>query len=237
MQGLFLFYKSTVGKKIVMAVMGLVLLLFVLGHMAGNLKMFMGFDAVRHIYFVDHYAELLRTIGEDFLGHRTVLWMVRIVLVVCALLHIVLSLQLSWLNRKARPLGYMNQDYQSANLASRTMLYGGLFLGLFIVFHILHFTTGELHSYGFEPGKVYSNVYSAFIHGPLVLVYLAAMLFIALHLYHGAWSLFQTLGVDTPSLNRPLRIIAALLSVGLFIGFSVVPVCVYFGVVSAPMQV
>ena len=227
------FYGSTIGKKIAMAVSGLVLVLFALGHMVGNLKLFLGMDA-SGVYMIDHYAHVLRTMGSDFMGPGTALWIVRLVLLGCVLLHAVSGVQLWLLNRAARPQGYNAQDFRSATMASRTMFYGGLFLALFIVFHILHFTTGQAHAYGFIEGRVYHNVYAAFVHGYLVLIYVAAMFFLALHLFHGTWSLFQTLGIDTPLLNTALRNAARVIAVLLFIGFSSVPVAIYTGALPAP---
>ena len=235
MQVLVRFYRSTVGKKVLMALSGMVLLLFVIGHMAGNLKLFLGVDPASRVYRIDHYAELLRTMGADFLGRATVLWIVRVVLLGSVILHAVTGTQLWLLNRRARPVGYEDQDYRSAGISSLTMFYGGAFLALFIVFHVLHFTLGDVAAYGYEPGRVYSNLYYSFLHGYLVLIYVIAMLCLGLHLFHGGWSLFQTLGLDTPKLNSGTRTLAKAIALLLFVGFSAVPVCIYFGLVPPPV--
>lgn len=230
------FYGSTIGKKITMAVTGLVLIGFVVGHMAGNLKIFAGADPASGIYKIDHYGEFLREIGSNMLGHAGFLWIVRVVLLVCVALHALSGIQLARLNRVAKPAGYKVTSYRSANAASRTMLYGGLFLIVFITFHILHLTTGSVHYRGFVEGKVYSNVFSAFQSPVLVGFYVLSMALLGLHLYHGTWSCFQTLGVDTPRWNRTIRTAAKFVAVALFLGFSAVPVSVAVGFLKAPQQ-
>lgn len=227
------FYGSTVGKKFVMAVTGLILVGFVVGHMAGNLKLFMGFDS-NGVAMLDHYAEMLREIGADFLGRENFLWIVRAALLGTVCLHFLTAFQLVQRNRAGRPQNYVNQRYQSSTLASLTMVIGGIVLLFFIVFHILHFTTGHLHTYGFEHGKVYANVYSAFQHGSLVAIYAIAMMALCLHLYHGTWSVFQTLGIDSKGWNCCLRSFAKALALVVAIGFVLVPFAIYFKFVPSP---
>jgi succinate dehydrogenase / fumarate reductase cytochrome b subunit len=229
------FYRSTVGKKIIMAVTGLVLIGFVVGHMAGNLKMFGGMDEAG-IYKMDRYAEFLRTMGADLFGRETLLWGARIVLLVCVGLHILMAFQLSAINRRARPISYKSQSYQSSTLASRGMMIGGIILLSFIVFHILHFTTGHLHFRGFEYGKVYANVWNGFQSPIIVGFYVLAMAALSFHTFHGAWSLFQTLGVDGPRLNPIIRGLAIVLSIVLFFGFVSVPLASSFHLISAPIR-
>lgn len=228
------FYKSTIGKKFLMAVTGLVFVGFVIAHMAGNLKIFMGVNPKTGSYWFDEYAVALREFGEHFLGHGTFLWIARAVLLGSILVHITMALQLSALNRKAKPVATHNPAYRSANAASRTMLYGGLFLIVFIVYHILHFTTGTVHTAGFVEGRVYANVFYGF-QNPLVSgFYVVSMIFLALHLYHGTWSLFQTMGVDTPAWNHGLRTAAKIVAVVVFAGFVSLPLSVTFGVLPPP---
>lgn len=230
------FYGSTIGKKITMALSGLVLIGFVVGHMAGNLKIFAGADPATGIYKIDHYGEFLREMGSDVFGHAGFLWIVRVVLLVCVVIHAFSGIQLARLNRVAKPKGYKVSSYRSANAASRTMLYGGLFLIVFITFHILHLTTGSVHFRGFVEGRVYSNVFTAFQSPLLVGFYVVSMALLGLHLYHGTWSCFQTLGVDAPRWNRTIRTAAKLVAVLLFLGFSAVPVSIATGVLKAPLQ-
>jgi len=172
--------------------------------------------------------------GSELLGHSGVLWLVRVVLIVCVILHAFSGIQLARLNRRAKPQGYKISSYRSANAASRTMLYGGLFLISFIIYHILHFTTGSVHFRGFSEGEIYANVFSAFQSYPIVGFYIVSMALLGLHLYHGTWSMFQTLGVDTPRWNRGMRTMAKIVAIGLFIGFSSVPLAVVSGLLAPP---
>jgi len=228
------FYISTVGKKITMAISGLVLVLFVVGHMAGNLKIFAGIDSSTGDYKIDDYGRFLRSMGSEMLGHSGVLWIVRVVLLGCLVAHAVSGIQLARLNRRAKPEGYKVSVFRSANAASRTMLYGGLFLLVFIVFHILHLTTGTVHTRGFVEGEVYANVYNAFTAPTLVAFYVVAMGLLAAHLYHGTWSMFQTLGVDTPQWNKGIRATAKVISIAMFVGFCSVPLAIVTGVLTPP---
>lgn len=228
------FYGSTLGKKMTMALTGLVLVGFVVGHMAGNLKIFAGFDTKTDDYKIDSYGRFLHEMGSELLGHSGVLWLVRVVLIVCVILHAFSGIQLARLNRRAKPQGYKISSYRSANAASRTMLYGGLFLIAFIIYHILHFTTGSVHFRGFSEGEIYANVFSAFQSYPIVGFYIVSMALLGLHLYHGTWSMFQTLGVDTPRWNSGMRTMAKIVAIGLFIGFSSVPLAVVSGLLAPP---
>ena len=229
------FYGSTVGKKIAMALTGLVLVGFALGHMSGNLKLFLGIDHSTGNYKIDDYGHFLRSIGAEMVGPSGVLWIVRVVLLFCVVLHAVSGIQLAKLNRRAKPVGYEKVAFASANAASRTMLYGGLFLVVFITFHILHFTTGQLHFNGFVEGAVYSNVWLGFQNKIVAGFYVVAMALLGLHLYHGTWSMFQTLGVDTPKWNCGIRFAAKAVAVLLFVGFAAVPLSVVVGVLPTPI--
>lgn len=229
------FTSSTVGKKIVMASTGMVLFLFAVGHMLGNLKMFAGIDPASGQYKLDLYAEMLRSLGAGFMGHETFLWIVRVFLLICLVLHVSAALQLAALNARAKPVNPQRQWFGSANPASRTMLYGGLFILCFVIFHILHFTTGHAHFKGFVHGAVYANVYKGFQSAPVATFYILAMACLALHLYHGAWSMFQTLGLDSPAWNKGLRRMAQLIAVTLFIGFSLVPLASSLKLVPPPL--
>jgi succinate dehydrogenase / fumarate reductase cytochrome b subunit len=223
------FYGSTVGKKVAMAVSGLVLVLFVIGHMAGNLKIFAGIDPTTGDYKIDDYGVFLRTMGAEMFGKEGVLWIVRIGLLAAVMIHAFSGIALARLNRRAKPQGYQVRSYRSANAASLTMLYGGLFLIVFITFHILHFTTGTLHFNGFVHGQVYANVYSAFHNLATAGFYVVAMALLGLHLYHGTWSMFQTLGIDAPRWNNGIR-------AAMFLGFSSVPIGIAVGALPAPVE-
>jgi succinate dehydrogenase / fumarate reductase, cytochrome b subunit len=226
-----LFWRSTVGKKVIMALTGSVLVSFVIGHMIGNLKMFATCEVHNSALSckIDKYAEFLRNFGSDLFGHGGFLWLVRIGLLISAVLHVICAIQLTLLNRKAKSQGYVNPQYSSSTIASRTMAYGGMLLSAFIIFHILHFTTGTLHFRDFIEGKVYDNVTNAFQSPLIVGFYLLAMCALGLHLYHGTWSMFQTLSIDSPSYNKIIRFSAKIIAILVFIGFISVPIAIFLG--------
>lgn len=209
------FYSTTVGKKLVMAVTGLILAVFVLGHMAGNLQIYQGPEKL------NHYAQLLRV-------SMPVLWTVRLILLVSVVLHIVAAVQVTLQNWRSRPQKYAVSAYQEADIASRTMIWGGLVVAAFVVYHLLHLTFGTAHG-DFKPGDVYHNVVSGF-QVPLVsLFYILANIFLALHLYHGMWSWFQTLGFSHPKYNRARRVFATVYAVVIAVGNISIPVSVLAG--------
>ncbi len=222
------FYQSTIGKKFVVAVTGVALFLFVLGHMAGNLKAFMGVGP-DGVHALDHYAEFLREIGADMLGQGTFLWLARGGLLLCLLLHVATIIQLRLRNRAAGGGKYAVPSKRGGSYSAYSMFLGGLIILVFIIFHLLHFTTGHLHFHGFEYGKVFQNVSNAFQHGGIVFIYLVGMLALGLHLYHGLWSLFQTLGLDNPDRNASLRGFAKGATVVIVIGFLSVPLSIFSG--------
>lgn len=222
-------YQSALGKKIVVALTGLFLIGFVVGHMAGNLKFFGSPDVATGQHPLDHYAHLLRTIGADFIGNYTFIWIFRILLLVALFAHVITVILLSKQNRMARGPAYSDPKYSSSTLASRYMFFGGLVILAFVIYHILHFTTGTLHFQGFVEGHVFNNVVSGFSLWYVTAFYVVAMICLGFHLYHGAWSMFQTLGVDNPHWNAKLRLLARLLAVIVFIGFVSVPLFAFFG--------
>lgn len=217
-------YRSTVGKKVLMAVSGIVLFGFVVAHMAGNLKMLQGPQAM------NGYAEFLREVGYPALPHYGALWLIRIVLLIALAVHVISAIQLYRISREARTRKYGKHEDQSFSFASRTMRWGGLILFLFIVYHILHFTTGQAHT-AFVPGDVYQNFVVAF-RIPLVFgVYLVAQAALCFHLYHGVWSVFQTLGLNHPRYNHLRRPFAAGFAWVVFLGFMLPPTLVLTGVI------
>src|SRR2546423_13220750 len=182
------FYRSTIGKKIIMALTGLIGVGFVIGHMAGNLQAFVGANKL------NAYGALLHgPLGE-------LLWLVRLALLVAVIFHVLMAYQLTMRARAARPLGYQQRTPQVSTWASRTMRWGGAFLLLFIILHILHFTTGQLdpaawHERLDAAGRrdVYGNLVASFHIWWVATFYVGAMIFLGLHLYHGAWSSVRTL--------------------------------------------
>jgi succinate dehydrogenase / fumarate reductase cytochrome b subunit len=209
------FWDSTVGKKIVMAATGLVMVLFVIGHMAGNLLAFAGPARI------NAYSAFIHGTGE-------LLWLVRIVLLTAVVLHIIAAYQLTRIEMAARPVGYARRDPQVSTVAARTIRWGGALLLVFIVFHLLHFTTGTLHP-DFVKGDVYGNLVVGFRVWPVALFYVLAMVALGLHLYHGTWSALRTLGVARPS-GRPLhRRAATVLAIVVAGGFAIIPLAVMLG--------
>jgi succinate dehydrogenase / fumarate reductase, cytochrome b subunit len=222
----FSLWGSTVGKKIAMAVSGVVLLGFVVGHMVGNLKVFQGREAF------NHYAEGLRTFGQPFFGDGQLLWIIRIVLLVALLVHVTAAFQLTRRARAARAVGYRKYDNDMAfSFASRTMVWGGVIILLFVIYHLLHLTTGDAHP-DFIHGDAYHNFVVGFSSVPVSLAYIAAMIPLGFHLYHGFWSMLQTLGVNNPTFNRFRRPTAATLAIIVVLGNISFPVAVLAGIVA-----
>ena len=192
-------YKSAVGKKAVMAASGIVLFGFVLVHMIGNLKLYEGVDEEGH-YFLNNYAGFLREVGTPALPTSGLLWILRVVLIVAVVLHIWAAWQLTLMNRAARPVGYDRRDLVQASYASRTMRWGGVIILLFVVFHLLDLTFGAANP-DFVEKDVYHNVVASFSRWPVALFYILANVALGFHLYHGLWSMFQSLGWNHPRFN------------------------------------
>lgn len=189
------FTRSTLAKKAIMAVTGLILFGFVLAHMVGNLKLYGGAEKL------NAYAVGLREMGAPVFGHEELLWLARAVLLVAVGLHIWSAWAVTRISQKARPQAYAVVSRQAATYASRTMRWGGVIVLAFIIFHLLHLTTGQAHP-DFNHGDVYHNVVVGF-QNPLVSgFYILAQVFLGLHLYHGLWSLCQSLGWSGPRFDR-----------------------------------
>jgi succinate dehydrogenase / fumarate reductase, cytochrome b subunit len=218
-------WDSSVGKKTVMAVSGLIMLLYLVVHMFGNLKIFFGPETF------NDYGHWLRTIGEPFMHYEWTLWVIRVVLVVAVVAHAVSAYQLSRRDIKARPNKYVHGRARSS-YATRTMRWGGVILALFIVWHILDITTGTVHSGGFQPGHPYQNVVDTFSTWWGDVIYIVAMLALGLHVRHGFWSAAQTLGLGSRTRDRVLKTSANVLAVILTAGFIAVPVGVMTGLVA-----
>ncbi len=208
---------SSVGLKIVMAVTGVILSGFVLGHMAGNLQIFQGQEAI------DAYAKFLRI-------EPAILWMVRLVLLASVGLHIWAYLVLTRRSQKARPQGYREKAYKETSYASASMRLTGPVLLAFIIYHILHMTTGTVHA-DFQETKVYHNLIVAFSSAPVAIIYLLAMGMLGFHLWHGVWSLFQTLGFSQPKRHSFGRWFATIFTLVVVLGFAAVPLAILTGAV------
>lgn len=214
------FFASTVGKKIVMAVSGLIMVGYVILHMAGNLQIFEG--AAR----LNTYSAFLHGPANE------ALWIIRVVLIVALIAHVVSAYQLTIIDRAARPVPYVKREMQVATVASRTMRIGGVLLLLFIVLHVLHFTTLTLQPAPLVEGDVYANVIASFRIWWVTLFYVVAMIALGFHLYHGAWSSVRTLGFERGRLDPFRRPVAMALAIIIWAGFTLVPVAVYFHLVS-----
>jgi succinate dehydrogenase / fumarate reductase cytochrome b subunit len=218
-------YRSSVGKKILMAVSGIVLFGFIVLHMAGNLKVLTGAESF------DAYAEFIREVGYPAIPHQGALWAMRIALLIAVFVHMTAAFQTWAQSRHARQVGYRKNDDLSFSYASRTMRWGGVIILLFIVYHLLHMTTGTVHP-DFVEGGVYHNFVVAFRSPVVLLAYVVAQAALGLHLYHGLWSATQTLGANHPRYNRMRRPAAAAIALVIFVGFLAPPVMVALGMIS-----
>jgi succinate dehydrogenase / fumarate reductase cytochrome b subunit len=224
MRRVITFYQSSVGKKIMMAVTGVILFAFVVAHLAGNLKLYQGADKF------DAYAEFLREVGAPVFGHEQVLWLVRIVLVVAVLVHVLAAVQLTRTSWSARPVAYRRAYREPSAYASRTMRWGGIIIFAFVTYHLMHLTFGSAHP-DFVAGSAYHNVVVGFQSAWVVVAYVLTMVFLGLHLFHGLWSALQTVGANHPRYNWWRRAVAAGVAVVITVGNISIPVSVLTGVV------
>jgi succinate dehydrogenase / fumarate reductase cytochrome b subunit len=220
-------WNTTIGKKIAMAATGIVLTGFVFAHMLGNLKIYKGEAAF------NAYALWLREVGAPLLGHEQALWIFRLVLLAAVALHMWAAWQLTRTGWAARTVKYDQRQYLEADYASRTMRWGGVLIGLFVAYHILHFTLGVV-GYGagqFSQVSVYRNVVAGFSLWYISAFYMAAMVVLALHLYHGVWSMLQTMGVIAAKGDVLYRVLSLLLALAIALGNISVPASVLLGIV------
>lgn len=219
-------HRTSLQLKIVMAVSGVIFVLYLVLHMLGNLKIFLGQGAL------DDYAAFLRTVGEPALPYSTLLWAVRVVLTVSLVLHVVSATILARRAAKARPVKYAATPKVPGSYAARTMRWGGVIIALFVVYHILDLTTGTLNPNGVG-GAVYDNVVTDFAPSRwyVTLFYTLAMIAVGLHLRHGIWSALQTLGRSTGSRQHAQQTVSTVFAALLTAGFLAVPFAVTFGLV------
>jgi succinate dehydrogenase / fumarate reductase cytochrome b subunit len=223
--GALAFWHTMIGKKLVMAVTGVVLIGFVIAHMVGNLKIYSGPSEI------NAYSRFLREVGSPELAYGQLLWAVRAILLICVALHVTAAVQLSRMSWAARPIDYRVKRDIKTTFAARMMRWGGVLLVAFIVFHLLHLTAGAV---GFRPGQfkdlsVYQNVMAAFGVWPIALIYVIAMGALCLHLYHGIWSMLQTLGWNNARNEDTLKTLSRGIAIIVFLGFSSVPISVLTG--------
>jgi succinate dehydrogenase / fumarate reductase, cytochrome b subunit len=212
------FYSTLVGKKVIMAASGAILFLFVVGHLLGNLQIFEGPEKL------NAYSAFLKKTGE-------ILWAVRLVLLAALVLHVVASVQVSLANRRARPVAYAVKKSIETSYAARTMIWSGPLIFLYVVYHLAMFTflvTGP----GYSPTDVYRNEVLAFRVPAISAVYVVAILFLGLHLYHGIWSMLHTLGASNPRYRVLRRTVAPAVAIAITAGYIAIPVAVLAGLVS-----
>jgi succinate dehydrogenase cytochrome b subunit len=217
---LIAFYRSAVVKKWLMAVSGIILLAYVLAHMVGNLKVFIDKHAI------NTYAEWLRNLGEPALPRTVVLWGLRTIIIAALFIHILSAYQLTRMNHKARPVKYQSpRDYAAANFASRTMRWTGIIVGLFLIFHLLDVTWGQANPH-FVRGDPYDNLIESFHRVPVAIVYILANIALGIHIFHGAWSMFQSLGWNNPRFNKWRRYFAISFAGVITAGYVTMPLLI-----------
>jgi succinate dehydrogenase / fumarate reductase cytochrome b subunit len=226
-------YSTAVGKKYVMAVTGIIGIGFVVVHMIGNLKVYIGVvtEGDELMYDLDVYGEFLRELLVPIFPHTVFLWILRLVLIGAVLLHIHAAYSLTVMNRHARPVKYQSpRDYQVADFASRTMRWTGIIVALFIVFHLADLTWGWANP-DFVRGAVYRNLDASLSRIPVAIFYILANLALGIHLYHGTWSLFQSLGLSSPRFNSWRRALAVGVATIVVVGNVSIPIAVQAGIV------
>ena len=218
------FYGSAIGKKAVMAVSGVFLFGWIFLHMLGNMKLYLGPE------HLNEYAKWLRVMGSPAMPNSGLLWLVRGALLVAVWLHIQAATELTLMNRRARPIDYNVRDYVSATYAARTMRWGGVIILLFIIYHLLHLTFGVVHP-SFVENDPYHNVVAGFQVWWVSAFYIIANLALGLHLYHGLWSMFNSLGLNHKTFNRWRRYLATAFALIITVGNVSFPIAVLIGVV------
>ena len=220
------FYRSAVGKKAVMAVTGVILFGWIFLHMVGNLKLYLGPE------HMNEYAKFLRAFGTPAMPPTTLLWISRIVLLVCVGLHIHAAYALTMMNWAARPVDYRQRDYIAGTYAARTMRWGGVIILLFVIYHLLHLTVGaHVAPQTFVENDPYHNVVAGFQIWWVAAVYIIANLALGLHLYHGVWSMFNSVGFNHPQFNSWKRNFATVFAVLITVANVSFPIAVLTGFV------
>lgn len=223
-------YSTAVGKKYVMAITGVMGIGYVVAHMVGNLKMYLGKES-DGVYAIDHYGEFLRELLVPIFPRTVVLWGLRLGLIAALILHLHAAYTLTIMNRRARPVKYQSpRDYQIANFASRTMRWTGIIVLLFIVWHLLDLTGGQVNP-DFVRGQTYRNIDASLSRWPVSIFYILANIALGVHLYHGTWSLFQSIGWANPRFTAWRRYLATGLATVVVVGNVSFPVAVLAGIV------
>jgi succinate dehydrogenase / fumarate reductase, cytochrome b subunit len=215
---------SSVFKKVVMAVSGIILVLYLIAHMIGNLKAFAGRESF------NHYSEWIRTIGEPAVPAQTTLWIIRVVLLVAVGAHIWAAVVLWRQAKRARPNGYVTKKPVAQSYASRTMRWGGVIVLAFVIYHILDLTVGAVNPDGTD-STPYDRLVAGFENPLVVAAYTISLLLLGMHLRHGVWSATQTLGQSNKRREKTVNLFALAFSVVLIGGFLLVPFSVLFGLI------
>jgi succinate dehydrogenase cytochrome b subunit len=219
--------RSTIALKLLMAVSGIVFILFVLVHMYGDLKAFAGHDAF------NTYAEHIRTVGTPILPYAGALWVIRVVLIVALVAHVASMVALWQRANKARPVKYQVKRNIGSSLSSRTMRWGGVTILLFVVWHLINFTIGKVNVTGGATDDRYNLLVDSFDTWWMTVIYLVAMVALGLHLHHGTFSACQTLGLTNTLASRTrARVLGWIVAIVIAGGFSLVPLFTLFGVIS-----
>ncbi len=214
------FYQASIGKKVVMAATGVVLFGYLVGHLAGNMQVYLGQEQM------DKYAAFLHSMPP-------LLWGVRVLLLVCVVMHIVASIQLARLKQEARPERYAKKQAIGSSYASRTMMWSGPIIAAFVIYHILDLTTGAANTMQYRELHAYENLVYSFRRIPVSAFYIFAMLLLGTHLYHGLWSMFQSLGFSHPRYTPLVKRAAAWVAILLGAGFISIPIAVMTGLVGS----
>jgi succinate dehydrogenase / fumarate reductase cytochrome b subunit len=217
------FYQASIGKKVLMALTGVVLFGYVVGHLIGNLQIYAGPEKL------NNYAAFLHS-------SPALLWGTRSLLLICVTLHIIASIQLARLKQEARPIGYVKKENPRSSYASRTMMWSGPIIAAFVIYHLLDFTFGVTNTAHYEDLQVYANVVWGFRRIPVSAAYIVAMLLLGMHLYHGLFSMFQSLGVNHPRYTPWFKRFAAFATAFIVIGNISIPIAVLTGAVGSQIR-
>ncbi len=221
------FYRSAVGKKAVMAVTGVILFGWIFLHMVGNLKLYLG------PVHLNEYAHWLRALGTPAMPETGALWISRLLLLVLVVLHIHAAYALTMMNREARPVGYRDREFVKGTYAARTMRWGGVIILLFVIYHLLHLTLGKnvAPPATFVQDDPYHNVVAGFRVWWVSAIYIVANLALGLHLYHGVWSMFSSVGLTNPKYETWRRNFATVFAVLITVANVSFPLSVMLGIV------
>lgn len=217
-------WRTSVGRKSIMAGTGVIFLLFVVAHMLGNLKVFFGITAF------DAYSEHLREMGAELVGHGGLLWIARVVLLGSVVAHMAAAFSLWYRAKRARPVAYAHRPSWQGSYAARTMRWGGVIIALFVVWHILDLTTGTVNPAPAGAGA-YEKLVASFDRPVVALFYVLAVVALGLHIRHGLWSALQTLGASSALRQHALKTLSFVVAAVITVGFAIVPISVMTGLV------